>query len=304
MSFFFNFMSKSRYGNTAAACLLLLAPCAGSPQGVEKNIPSKKIGSPAATSNKYKRPIVIAKTKPTGSLPPRSSHTGQTKIKGSEETPQPSKAISSMARPSVETPQISYFNQDGRGWLRAGQMVHITMHGTVGAQATFRVVGLSESLAMLENSPGQYIANWTVPDGKALPGMKALVIGDLTLSNSQSNSLLSKKAPTIQASLPLCVDTVAPVIQNMMPANQTTLTTASPTVSADYKDEGSGIDISSVRLILNGRDLTGEASITTERLVYKPFVPLMSGDQSVEIIVGDNAGNVIHQTWHFTVASK
>lgn len=312
MSFLNNFLRKSMHSNAAVACLLFLAPCIGSPQGAGNEIPSQKSIDAAAYADKNKKdeakkdkakkPMAVAK--PKGSATQPSATAGHTKIKVSAGTPPPSKANSGTPRINVEAPQISYFNQDGKDWLRAGQMVHITMQGTSGALATFRVAGLSESLPMLENAPGLYIANWTVPSDRLLPGMKALVTGDLALSNPQSHSPLSRNAPTMTASLPLCVDTVPPSALNLMPAPLATSATTSPTVSVDYKDEGSGIDISSIRLILNGRDLTGEASITTERLIYKPFIPLSTGDQSVEIVVGDKAGNIFRQAWHFTIASK
>ena len=79
------------------------------------------------------------------------------------------------------------------------------------------------------------------------------------------------------------------------------MTTATPTLTADLSDEGSGIDIGSTRLIVNGRDLSGEATIASDHITYKPVNPLSSGDQTVQLTVTDRAGNTSQHIWHFTI---
>ena len=149
---------------------------------------------------------------------------------------------------------------------------------------------------MQESAPGRYIGTWTVPADKPLPMTHALLAGDLNLKG--------KSAITMQASRPLNLDTVAPRIQNAAPAAQTSVTTVTPTISADLSDEGSGIDLSATRLIINGRDLSGEANIASDHIIYKPINALSPGDQTVQLIVSDRAGNTSQQTWHFTVNAK
>ena len=105
---------------------------------------------------------------------------------------------------SAPAPIITYLSQDAREWIHAGEMVHITMQGTPGGTALFRVIGLTENTAMQESAPGRYIGTWTVPGGKPLPMTRALIAGDLSLNG--------KSAVTMQASRPLCLDTVAPLI--------------------------------------------------------------------------------------------
>jgi Bacterial Ig-like domain len=191
------------------------------------------------------------------------------------------------------TPIITYLSQDAKEWMRTGEMVHIIMQGTPGGTATFRVIGLTESIAMQESAPGRYIGTWTVPVGKAFPMTRAMIAADLSLNG--------KSATTMQASRPLSLDTVPPLIQNVAPVPQTSVTTATPTLSADLSDEGSGIDLSATRLIINGRDLSGEAKIASDHITYKPSNALSTGEQTVQIIVSDRAGNTSQQTWHFTV---
>ncbi len=198
-------------------------------------------------------------------------------------------------RPAV-VPVITYFTQDTKDWIRAGDVVYVTMQGTAGGQAALSVAGFADRVPMQETSPGRYVGRWTTPAAKPLALAAANVTGELRVNGAN--------AVPLQTSRPLAIDTTLPRIENLAPAASQTVDTATPTISADFADTGSGIDASSARLIVNGRDLTGEANVTTERIVYKLIVPLSGGDQSVQLIVSDRAGNKYQLSWHFTVAVK
>ena len=78
-------------------------------------------------------------------------------------------------------------------------------------------------------------------------------------------------------------------------------TSAAPVIAAGLRDEGSGIDIASLHLRINGRDVTGSAQVTAERILYTPMQALSAGEQTVELELSDRAGNKTMQAWHFTV---
>ena len=179
-------------------------------------------------------------------------------------------------------PLITYFTQDTKDWLRAGDVMHVTLQGTPGGQAAFHIGGLADSIAMQETTPGLYIGSWPVPTDKPLIMMTAPVMGDISVGG--------KNAVGMQSSRPVSIDTIPPRAENITPAAQSVVSTLTPVISADLTDQGSGINASSVRLIVNDRDLTGEANVTTERIIYKPIVPLLEGDQTVQLQVSDRAG--------------
>ena len=192
--------------------------------------------------------------------------------------------------PTLPPPVITYFNQDAQKWLRTGETVYVTMQGTAGGQATFRIGMLSGNVAMREQSPGQYLGSWVVPAGKNLSTAPFIVTGELRARD--------KTAEPIPASRPIQIDALLPIIAN--PGPQET-TSATPSLTADLSDEGSGIDIASIHLRVNGRDVTGSAQITAEHIMYMPMQALAAGEQTVELQVSDRAGNKTTQTWHFTV---
>ena len=187
-------------------------------------------------------------------------------------------------------PVITYFNQDAQKWLRAGETVYVTMQGTSGAQAVFHVGTLSGNVVMREASPGQYLGSWMVPADKPLPTTPFTVMGELRANG--------KAADPMPASRALQIDAMAPTIANLSPLETTS---ATPAIAADLRDEGSGIDIASIHLRVNGRDVTGSAQVTADHIMYTPMLALSEGEQTVELQVSDRAGNRTMQTWRFTV---
>ena len=61
------------------------------------------------------------------------------------------------------------------------------------------------------------------------------------------------------------------------------------------------VNVSAVRLEVNGLDVTPSATRTDSFVTYSPSVPLGNGSVSVRVSVADNAGNVATRSWTFTV---
>jgi hypothetical protein len=70
-------------------------------------------------------------------------------------------------------------------------------------------------------------------------------------------------------------------------------------IAARFNDDGAGIDTASVRLRVDGRDVTGEARIEGDELQYRE--DLAPGRHSAELVVRDRAGNVTRRAWTFDV---
>ena len=85
-------------------------------------------------------------------------------------------------------------------------------------------------------------------------------------------------------------DSTAPTLA-VSPVEGSTLTTARPAITAAYSDAGRGIDQASIRLFLDGSDVTGQAVVTASSAVYNPPADLTQGYHVVAASAADSAGN-------------
>jgi hypothetical protein len=95
-------------------------------------------------------------------------------------------------------------------------------------------------------------------------------------------------------------DATPPVISSPEPADGALLATATPHIAAAFSDEagGAGIDPASVRLTLDGADVSAAASHSASGIGYDP-PPLGEGKHRVELAVADLAGNRATLSWNF-----
>ena len=96
-------------------------------------------------------------------------------------------------------------------------------------------------------------------------------------------------------------DDLPPRITDLEPRNGETVSSAERTVIAANLDDrgGSGVDSSSVRLLLDGRDVTASARVTPDELRLRSELP--PGRHRAEITARDRAGNTTTKAWTFDV---
>jgi hypothetical protein len=194
--------------------------------------------------------------------------------------------------PSDAQPTIASFEHNAKGWLQAGQTLRVVMSGTPGGQAAFRIPGVVEEVAMEERAPGRYVGTWQVPQKRSLQLTDAAVIGSLQIGD--------RSAPMIQAGQLISVDAVPPRIRDHAPEADTRVSTPRPNIYAVFEDQGSGVDRDSIRLVVNGRDVTANANVTRDFISYTPDAALPAGQNTVQLTVADKAGNVTQSAWSFT----
>jgi hypothetical protein len=73
-------------------------------------------------------------------------------------------------------------------------------------------------------------------------------------------------------------------------------------VSARFSDEGSGVNPASVRLRIDGRDVTSSSRIVADEVRFNNN--LLPGRHVAEVIVRDRAGNTARRSWKFDVALR
>lgn len=94
-----------------------------------------------------------------------------------------------------------------------------------------------------------------------------------------------------------------PQIYNLNPKDGSYVNDPAPEISAHYYDYESGIDVSSVRIYVDGTDVTSHptTSITASKVTYIPPFDLVDGSHLVSVSVVDNVSNSYQTDWSFTV---
>lgn len=182
---------------------------------------------------------------------------------------------------------------EGRA-LRAGDTLTATLRGTPGGAASFTIPGIeaAKSVPMRETSPGEYTGSLTVPNGVSVKGARLLA----------SVKRGSATSPVLQAGDELTIDSVGPRFGDLSPAAGASLAPGKPLVYGTYSDAGTGISGQGTRVLVNGKDVTGDATVTDAFFSYRPAADLPLGRNTVAVVARDAAGNETRREWAFTVS--
>jgi hypothetical protein len=93
----------------------------------------------------------------------------------------------------------------------------------------------------------------------------------------------------------------APVISAYGPNGVTLAGPVTPLISSSYSDLGAGVDTATVRLTLDGSDVSQGARIAADKIEYTPVAPLADGIHNVKLNLADRSGNTAEQAWSFEV---
>jgi copper amine oxidase-like protein/Big-like domain-containing protein len=206
----------------------------------------------------------------------------------------PSYSINNMRKPVAA---ISTFNTNQSGLVKSNGAVRFTMNGTPGGQATFDIPGVADSIPMRETAPGVYVGEWRIPKGQGAMAMNDITaVGHLSLDGSDAIAETTKT---------FSIDTQPPRIYAMRPSDDGVLGNDRPTIGARLGDgAGSGIDSETTRLTIDGKDRTGDATISDAQISFQPDRPLAPGKHDVAIVTRDRAGNESTQSWSFRIADR
>ncbi|MFA6579158.1 MAG: Ig-like domain-containing protein, partial [Elusimicrobiota bacterium] len=84
---------------------------------------------------------------------------------------------------------------------------------------------------------------------------------------------------------------VTPPALSLLPVNGSTITVTRPAMVAAYSDSGRGMDLASVRLSVDGVDVTAQAFVWASSAVYVPATALSQGTHTATAFAADLAGN-------------
>lgn len=165
------------------------------------------------------------------------------------------------------------------------------------------------SWRIIDDNPGYY---WVLKNGTLIGSPRPYESG-VSVNVSVNTTVLGYWNYTIYANDSVgnlesnqinvtVVDTTPPAILNLTPPENSIINTT-PLICVNYSDSGSGVNISSVRIIVDGTERTENATITPDSICYTPSA-LSDGLHNVTVILKDNAGNSNSTTWNFTLDTK
>lgn len=254
---------------------------------IAPNVPVMMAGRHVALSDVMANETVVIRTNPSNNL-----GFGVAVVTPDNPTPTPPGQAPGQAGGNGQV-TITSFTQNATGPLKAGDVLTATLAGTPGGQASFSIPGVVDSVAMRETAPGTYTGTYRVPANVNVTGAAAL--GRLTVGNAS--------APLIQAAGAVTVDSAPPKVAELSPAQGATTEGLRPLIYATVSDAGGvGVDPAATRVILDGQDVTSQATVTPAFFSLKPAQPLALGAHTVRVTVADRAGNAATTEWPFTVA--
>jgi hypothetical protein len=203
------------------------------------------------------------------------------------------RAHAQPARAEFARPAIERFALNTHGRIEPGKELHFRLRGVPGAQAWVDIPGVTRGIAMTETRPGVYEADYTVrrrDDARAFERATAT----LRVGNQRVTARVDVRGDEERR------DEQPPRITDVTPGEGVRVSERGRVqLFARLGDEGSGVDPASVRLRVDGRDVTRAAQVTGDELRFRD--DLREGRHSAEIEVRDRAGNATRKAWSFEV---
>lgn len=198
-------------------------------------------------------------------------------------------------------PEIERFVMRPAGSIRPGQELRFRLVGEPGANAWINIPGVTRRMELREQRPGVYVGNYTVRRGDNLNAFERS-IATLEKGNRRDTERVAVRGgrddDDNQAR-----DRVAPVVSDLSPADGGRVDERGRVrISARVTDAGSGIDNKSVRLRIDGQDVSDRARLRDDTVHYRDN--LAPGRHTAELLVRDEAGNATRQAWNFRVVDR
>jgi hypothetical protein len=200
----------------------------------------------------------------------------------------------SSATVTATGPKIDRFTVAPIGKIEPGADLKFNMAGTPGAKAAFTIEGVAKNIAMPEVTRGNYEGSYTIRRLDHFPSA-ASIYGTLEADGRTTGTRLNQA---------LIVDAMPPTVRNTAPRDGETVASGIPTaISATFDDSGGvGIDASSIKVTVGGRDVTKRAKVTPQSFSYSES--LQPGRHTVEVTAKDLASNAVRYAWTFAVAPR
>jgi len=201
-------------------------------------------------------------------------------------------AAAPPARPAAPPPAISRFRATPIDKIEPGAELKFALEGTPGAKASLAIENVANNVPMRESSPGRYEGSYTIRRlDRIYSGMP--IVATLEANGQAVRSNLGRS--------PMLVDAQPPTIRNLHPRDGEVVVPTGPvSISGTFEDRGGlGVDPSTVKVVVDGRDVTSNASITQDFFTYRSELP--PGRYIADVSAKDAAGNAVRSAWSFVV---
>ena len=196
---------------------------------------------------------------------------------------------------AVPQPVIDNFSVRPQGRIVPGRELRFRVEGVAGGDAWLDIPGVVSGVDLRETRRGVYEGTYTVRRSDNLRAFDRAV-ATLRVGNQQ----VTASADLPDARRGHRRDDVAPQIVNVTPGNGERVDERGRTfINARLSDDRSGVDPASVRLVVDGLDVTRNARVTDDAIAYRER--LGRGHHRAELVVSDRAGNVSRTAWTFRV---
>ncbi|MDQ6781554.1 MAG: copper amine oxidase N-terminal domain-containing protein [Candidatus Eremiobacteraeota bacterium] len=187
--------------------------------------------------------------------------------------------------------QIKGVRENADHAFRIGQDVRVEMDGTPGGLARFDLSDIVIDNAMRETYPGHYEGDYRVSVGTNLAD--APIVVRLRKNGAEA---------VAQAPDALTIITTPPSVRETAPASGQQINNPRPNIYLVFGvASDKGMDVASLRVLVNGQDVTGLAIRTSSYVSYYPRSPLRPGTVLVEVRGTDIAGNALRYQWSFFI---
>lgn len=188
------------------------------------------------------------------------------------------------------TASITSVTIDATQPLRADQTLTVTLTGSPGGAATFDVGPYVQNVAMSETAPGTYVGTYVIP--RSANFTEVPIVGHLQMRDGSTADAQSAQS--------LSAAGTPPGIASFGPPDGATVNAEEPAIYATFVSQAVGVDPSSIRIEVNGMDVTDDALRTPNFVQYLPGTTY-HGTIRVSVRVADFAGNVTTKSWTFYV---
>ncbi|MEQ8167486.1 MAG: copper amine oxidase N-terminal domain-containing protein [Candidatus Eremiobacterota bacterium] len=193
----------------------------------------------------------------------------------------------------AEEIKISSLTHNATKPLKKGDELRVTLKGTGGCTAFFDITNFKSNIPMTEIQPGIYEGIYRVLAGDS--AREAYLLGHITKNG--------KDAPVFQTG-PVTVAGISPVVSEVSPKNGSTVESDRPNIYVTFDTQkGSLVNPQTVKLLVDGVDVTGQVTKAPMFISYNPANPLpLKRNIWVELTAQDENGNSVQYGWSFVIS--
>jgi len=201
-------------------------------------------------------------------------------------------ALAMGAPAAVAAPSIERFAVLPAGRLEPGRELRFRLEGAPGATVSLDIPGVVSGVPLREVRPGRYEGSYTVRQRDDLDAFRGAV----------ATLRLAGRTVTARADGPFSRDIAAPSVADLSPRHGAVVAGPVRIAGIFEDDDRRGIDPDSVRLQVDGRDVTSDARINPDRFSYRADLP--PGRHTAQVVARDHAGNQVSKSWTFDVGQQ